>query len=412
MAGAVRAAHSHVDSHRGPVHLRCRCCCCRPLSAPQPEPLNPQARIRKFRAITTMRSAHHHALPPILASCILALAHLARVEGATAQDSQFDSNPFSFALDFAGGNGLEYTLSVLLIVWGIALLVLGVRLFKISLFTIAWIAVGGLVYYLSMLASSGDSRASFIAAMVIGTAAGALVVWLYMLGLILVGAFGAFVLWNCFETLFPSAVPAGGAYTFLALALLAGGLLAWFFQKWVLLFATPVIGTFLFSQGLSKYLHDDSLRINTFEILHGDSGYSGTNSAECMGLFAGFVAITALGFMVQWSECRINNQLHMRVHMHESAVALLRGHHARSECRSCGSPRLRLSLCACACFSPLLAGIGRAVCARRHSHSCRSYAFNMTCGRGSRTGAVSLRFAPFLLKQFSVKSFANSVLIL
>jgi len=292
-----------------------------------------------------MRSARHHSFPSILASCILACAQLARVDGAS--DSQFDSNPFSFALDFAGGNGLEYTLSVLLIVWGIALLVLGVRLFKISLFTIAWIAVGGLVYYLSMLASGGDSRASFIAAMVIGTAAGALVVWLYVLGLILAGAFGAFVLWNCFETLFPSAVPAGGAYTFLAMALLAGGLLAWWFQKWVLLFATPVIGTFLFSQGLSKYLHDDALRINAFEILHGDSGYSGTNSAECMGLFAGFVAITALGFMVQWSECERNNQLRMR-----ESMALLRGHHVRSERRSgCGSALTTCSAVAVRLFS-------------------------------------------------------------
>jgi hypothetical protein len=182
----------------------------------------------------------------------------------------YASNPFSFGLDFVGGNGLEHLIAIVLLIWGLTLLFFGVRLFKFSLFIIAWFAVGSLVYYLAFLASKGDSKAAFISAMVFGILAGCIVIKLYKIGLTFVGVFCAYILWEVFVSLFPHAVPAGGSYTFLVLALIGGGLLARYFQKWILLCATPIIGTFMFSQGLSKYLEDTSLQLNALATMHGN----------------------------------------------------------------------------------------------------------------------------------------------
>jgi len=133
--------------------------------------------------------------------------------------------------------------------------------------------------------------------MVIGCAAGLLAVKIYLLGLALLGAFGAFSAWQCFVALFPHAVPDGGLYTLLALVLLAGTILAMWMEKWMLLFATPVVGTFMLSQGLSRYLHDDSLRLNVFAIVHGDAACT---DDRCLGVYAGFAGLALVGLLVQW----------------------------------------------------------------------------------------------------------------
>ena len=51
---------------------------------------------------------------------------------SNSPSSGYESNPFSFGLDFAGGHGIEYTLAVLMVIWGTVCLFLGVRLFKVS----------------------------------------------------------------------------------------------------------------------------------------------------------------------------------------------------------------------------------------------------------------------------------------
>jgi len=117
------------------------------------------------------------------------------------------------------------------------------------------------------------------------------------LGLVLAGAFAAFVLWSAWLTLFPHIIPAGALYTALAVVLLVGGIVAWWYQKWILLFATPVLGTFLLSEGLSKFEHNDSLSLSVFDALHGRSYCTSDN---CFGLFAGLVAVALLGLGVQW----------------------------------------------------------------------------------------------------------------
>ena len=215
---------------------------------------------------------------------------------ASSQDP-YASNPFTFALDFYGGNGLEYTLSVILIIWGCILLVLGVRLFKISIFVLTWIVVGGLTYYCAMLASHGDAKKSFIAAMIIGLAFGILAVQLAVLGLILAGGFAAFLVWEVFLSLFPGAVANSGSYTILAIVVCAGMGVAWWFQRWVLLVCTPVVGAFFLSQGLSKYLHDPKWGINVFEVLHHQAVCT---TGDCRGLVAGFAAVAATGFLIQY----------------------------------------------------------------------------------------------------------------
>lgn len=212
-------------------------------------------------------------------------------------NDRYASNPFSFALDFYGGNGLEYTLSVVLIAWGCVLVVLGVRLFKISIFVLTWIVVGGITYYIAMLASEGDAKKSFIAGMIVGLAFGFLAVRLAVLGLMIAGAFAAFLVWEVFVSLFPGAVANAGSYTILAIVVCAGAIVAWWMQRWVLLLTTPVIGAFFLSQGLSKYLHDEKWGINVFEVMHNDASCT---DSDCRGFVAGFAAVAATGFLIQW----------------------------------------------------------------------------------------------------------------
>jgi hypothetical protein len=57
---------------------------------------------------------------------------------SNSPNSGYESNPFSFGLDFAGGHGIEYTLAVLMIIWGTVCLFLGVRLFKVSYWLVVW----------------------------------------------------------------------------------------------------------------------------------------------------------------------------------------------------------------------------------------------------------------------------------
>jgi hypothetical protein len=84
----------------------------------------------------------------VLLQCVSLLAAQAQtpnssgndaVSGGTSSSSNsnspssgYESNPFSFGLDFAGGHGIEYTLAVLMVIWGTMCLFLGVRLFKVS----------------------------------------------------------------------------------------------------------------------------------------------------------------------------------------------------------------------------------------------------------------------------------------
>lgn len=235
-------------------------------------------------------STLRHLLPSLalLLSCL---------PSALCSNSTDADNPFSFGLNFAAGNGFEHTLAVLLIIFGVICIYFGVRLFKVAIFGIAWICIGGLVYYIAMIASDGNSKTSFTCGMIFGVLGGLLAVWLVEVGLIILGGFCVFVLWECFITLFPHAVPSGGIYTVLAVVLIGGAILSWFFQQWVLLIVTPIIGTFLFSQGLSKYVHNSDIELNVFDAIHGNDW---CNTRQCLGLYAGFVGIAASGYIVQW----------------------------------------------------------------------------------------------------------------
>ena len=212
-------------------------------------------------------------------------------------NSDSHANPFSFSLSFVGANGISYTLAVVAIGWGIVCLFFGVRLFKLSLFLITCMAVGGLTFYLCMLASDGNSKLSFGLALTFGIIAGCIVLKLFMLGLLLAGSLTAFIVWSTWLQLFPHMIPSGALYTALGIVLLSGALIAYWLQKKILLFATPVIGTFLFSEGVSALHHDPSLSFNVFAALHGDE-YCTTS--QCKYLYAGLGAICITGFAVQW----------------------------------------------------------------------------------------------------------------
>jgi hypothetical protein len=203
----------------------------------------------------------------------------------------------SFALSFAGSAEVMHLVAVGAMIIGTLWTFLGVRLFRVTLFLIAFVCVCGFVYYFAMLSSGGDSQRSFIAAMVVGVVAGALVSWVYRAGIMLAGAFAAFTLWEAFISTYPHAVPNAAEYSTLGVVLGLGGIAAWFARRWALLLATPILGVFLFAQGLAKYVRDPSLRVDVFAAMHGDVR---CETQRCLGLDAGFAGAAALGLLVQW----------------------------------------------------------------------------------------------------------------
>lgn len=209
----------------------------------------------------------------------------------------YNPDYFPFGLNFNGGPEMEHILAIVAIVWGLITLFFGVKLFKLTLFVITSVVIGGISYYLIMVQTNGNSEAAFIASVVVGLLAGVIVVKIFVLGLILIGVFTTFILWECFLSLFPNVVPQSALYTVLCVVLSIAAILAWWQQKWVLLFTTPIIGTFLFSQGLAKYLNNDSLKLSVFEILHNDAS---CNTKQCLGLYAGLAVIGTLGLFVQY----------------------------------------------------------------------------------------------------------------
>ena len=145
---------------------------------------------------------------------------------------------------------------------------------------------------------SENSTSSFIAGTVIGFVFAVIVVKLWKVSLFVVGGLFGIVLYILFSSLFPSAVASPAAPYLLCIGAAIGfGYLATQMEKPALLIATPVLGAFLFLQGLDHFIH---AHLNAFELLSPDGQKMCSGNPACFGLYAALLSLAAVGIYVQW----------------------------------------------------------------------------------------------------------------
>jgi len=84
------------------------------------------------------------------------------------------------------------------------------------------------------------------------------------------------------------------SYVALAITMIVLGVFSVWMEQYWLLIATPVLGTFMFFQGLNKFT---SWGINAFATLNGDETCT---SQQCFAIYAGMVTMCVSGMLVQY----------------------------------------------------------------------------------------------------------------
>ena len=177
---------------------------------------------------------------------------------------------------------------------GALLLFFGCRLFKATLFSLTFIAVAGIVYFVGVQ-DGRDQRVMLGVGLGLGLFCGLLAIKLWKVALFLAGALVGFVAFVIVKSLYPAAfVNPAVAYPALLVPAVVLGLFSVCMERYWLLFATPVLGSFLVMQGVD---HFADLDINVFGTLDGSAQCS---SDECYGLWAAVVGASLLGMLVQY----------------------------------------------------------------------------------------------------------------
>lgn len=204
----------------------------------------------------------------------------------------------SFQLSFTYGHELERVLGISAILLGMTLIFLGVKLFKPLLFALSWFIFGGIIFFVTMLISH-DSLASFLSGTIIGFILAVIIIRIWRLALFVVGGLLGFVLWIIFQSLFPNAISTTATkYVVLAVTSLVCGIIGMRMEKWALLISTPILGGFLFLQGLDSFL---DAGLNAFVLLTKSGQHRCTsNGVACFGLYAALVTLAAIGMVLQY----------------------------------------------------------------------------------------------------------------
>jgi len=200
----------------------------------------------------------------------------------------------AFHFDFDHGPQVQAALSAGMIAVGALLLFFGCRLFKATLFALTFIAVSGLVYFVGVQQGQ-DQRVMLGVGLGLGLFCGLLAIKLWQVALFLAGALVGFVAFVIVKSLYPAAfVNPAIAYPALLIPAVILGVFSVCMERYWLLFATPILGSFLCMQGVD---HFASLDINVFGTLAGTAQCS---SDECYGLWAAVVGASLLGMLVQY----------------------------------------------------------------------------------------------------------------
>lgn len=254
----------------------------------------------------TAGASSHLRLPRLFSRYDTGLGLAVATSDPDADSSTADviRDALTFHLNFEYGSQITTAIAIVAMVVGLTLVFLGVRLCRPLLFAFSWLFLGGCVFLISMLASHHDSTVSFIVGVSVGLVLAAIVVKVYKLALFVVVGLVGVVLWVLFETLFPSVLSTPVAkYVVLGIATLLCGLLGVWLEKTALLVATPVIGSFLFLQGLDHFIHQN---LNAFVLMTSEGQRQCEGRAACFGLYAALVTLAVIGIFVQWrytSEC-------------------------------------------------------------------------------------------------------------
>jgi hypothetical protein len=185
-------------------------------------------------------------------------------------------------------------ISAVMIAVGVLLVLFGCRLFKATLFTLTLIAISGMTYYIGVQQGQ-DQRVMLGVALGLGLFCGLLAIKLWKVALFLVGALVGFVLFVIIKSMYPGAfVNPAVMYPALLIPSVCLGLFSVCMERYWLLFATPILGSFLLMQGID---HFANLSINVFGTL---AGTARCDSDECYGLWAGVVGLSLVGMLVQY----------------------------------------------------------------------------------------------------------------
>jgi len=213
--------------------------------------------------------------------------------GSTGDNPDSDSAVINFALDFSGGTAIENILAIILIIAGFFLCFFGARLVKLSIWVFSIFFCGGLVFY-AVRAAGHSALDAFIAGLLVGLFVACVLLCLFVFAIVLMGMATGFILWAGFHTLFPDAISnAGGLYTLMVIAIIAGGIVAGIFQHLALAVFTSIIGSFFFSQGIDYYSHTD---FNIFDAVHNERT---CNVGYCFAVAFAFFVMAVLGLLVQ-----------------------------------------------------------------------------------------------------------------
>lgn len=204
-----------------------------------------------------------------------------------------------FSLDQVGGDLFTLILSVVLIVVGAIFLFFGSKYFKYTLFGFSFLFGAGLGFYVASLATDCNTQMGLIVALIMGLMIGALTLKLWRLALFVMGGGVGFILWTTFKALAGNLLTTEYMlYGSLAGACLVCGLIALKMEKVWLLIGTPVVGSFMATQGIDHFIEQD---VNIFQILDTVTGEGATCSINaCYVLYSMVLGLALLGMFIQY----------------------------------------------------------------------------------------------------------------
>lgn len=198
-----------------------------------------------------------------------------------------------FSLDFDKGPEVEAAVNGLMIGVGALLVLFGCRLFRATLFALVTIATAGLIYYIGVK-NGQEQRVMFPVAACLGVFCGLLSIKLWKLAMFLVGFAVALVGYVVVKSLNPNLLPPNALLAGMLCLGIVFGVMSVYMERYWLLLTTPILGSFIFAQGVNFFAQLD---IDVFGTL---AGKSRCTTQECYGLWAGTASFALVGMLIQY----------------------------------------------------------------------------------------------------------------
>lgn len=153
-------------------------------------------------------------------------------------------------------------------------LLIGYRLFKYTLFSIGALVGGVIAFYVAYNYLGNEDDAFYISlgvAIAFGAICGVLIIILYYVGIFLAGAaLGGIAAWFVLSVINVDYLQEHRYIPVLILIVVAVifGIIALFIQKWLVIFATPVIGGLLITTGVDYFLELGRMMQYAFNVMH------------------------------------------------------------------------------------------------------------------------------------------------